>query len=180
MTPTAVIQTFSGRLINLYDPQPDDIDLIDIAHHLSHICRFGGATRVFYSVAEHSVHVAQLVPDSLRAAALLHDASEAYIGDLRTPLKQTLPSYQYVEQLITSAIMRRFDLDVRASDQQVIKHADLVMLATERMRLMPDDGQAWEILDGIEPLTKFWTPPYASCANAKERFLRDAVAFGIR
>jgi hypothetical protein len=81
-------QTFTGRQFWPCDPRPEDVCLEDIAHHLALMCRFGGACRVFYSVAEHSVRVAELVWDRTNGdreaalAGLLHDASEAYLVDI--------------------------------------------------------------------------------------------------
>lgn len=82
--------TFSGRSVSLYDPTPEMICIEDIAHALSHVCRFGGHTREFYSVAQHSCLVSYLAPAEWRLAALMHDATEAYLGDVIRPLKNIL------------------------------------------------------------------------------------------
>lgn len=87
--------TFTGRCVSLYDPTPDMISLVDIAHALSHVCRFGGHTREFYSVAQHSCLVSYLAPAEWRLAALMHDATEAYLGDVIRPLKNILNGKQY-------------------------------------------------------------------------------------
>ena len=88
-----VMQTFTGRLFDPFNPDPALIDLRDIAHALGNICRFGGHSRRYYSVAEHSILVASLVPEPLRLPALLHDAAEAYLGDIITPIKRWTTIY---------------------------------------------------------------------------------------
>lgn len=155
---TAIIQTVSGRYVDVLRPRPEDIVVGDIAHHLAHLCRFGGAVRRFYSVAEHSVRVARLLPPPLRLAGLLHDASEAYVADLASPIKRTLPSYQYVEDLVHDAVRQRFGLQLSRDDEAAIKRADIVLLATERRDLMPRDGMEWAVLAGICPLDERITP----------------------
>jgi len=87
-----VIRVRSGAYIDLFDPTPDVIHIQDIAHALSMVCRFGGHTATHYSVAEHSLHVAsqlerQYRDPRLTLAGLLHDAEEAYTGDMVRPLK---------------------------------------------------------------------------------------------
>ncbi|MGY8624190.1 phosphohydrolase [Chromobacterium violaceum] len=149
---TAIIETVTGRLVDLLHPSPADIDIHEVVHHLAHICRFGGACRPFYSVAEHSVRVAEILPPRLKLAGLLHDAQEAYVGDVVTPLKRQLPSYQYVEGLVAAAIEARFRLQLSEEDRAAIRRADLVLLATERRDLMPQSGVEWPVLAGVAPL----------------------------
>ena len=85
-----VIRTYTGKYINVFDPDPEMIDIEDIAHSLSNTCRWGGHCRKFYSVAQHSVMVVDWLPVSdskLRLAGLMHDATEAYLTDLSKPIK---------------------------------------------------------------------------------------------
>ncbi len=86
------IITYLGKKFYFEDPKPDQIDIRDIAHSLSHICRFNGHTNLFYSVAAHSIFVAERMPGSAREklSALLHDAAEAYVCDVPSPLKPLL------------------------------------------------------------------------------------------
>lgn len=123
--------TITGRRVYALDPRPDDIDLLDIAHALANLCRFGGHCSPFYSVAQHSVHVSELVEDdALRLPGLMHDATEAYLGDVIRPLKLALSEYQTIEEIWWLAIARRFDLPWELPP--AIKTADRRALATER------------------------------------------------
>ena len=81
------IITFTGKIIDPINPDPEDIDIRDIAHSLSQQCRFTGHTSEFYSVAEHSVLVSEAVPARDAALGLMHDATEAYLADLAKPIK---------------------------------------------------------------------------------------------
>jgi len=138
------ILTAGGRYFPFDDPESFDFDIDDIAHGLSHICRFTGHTRKFYSVAQHSVHVSELVPPALRLEALLHDASEAYLGDVSSPLKSMLPTYKDIEHRTEHAIARVFGLVFPLPPE--IKQADLRMLVTEKRDLMPTvqyDSVCW-------------------------------------
>jgi len=113
----------SGTLIDPFNVRAEQIEINDIARHLSNICRFGGGVPGFYSVAEHSVAVAAMVGESYRKWALLHDAAEAYIGDVVRPLKEmtylcvdfdTFLSYQKIEHRILHEISWRFGLHEQA------------------------------------------------------------------
>lgn len=91
VTPPGCITTFTGKLVNLFKPDPKLICLEDIAHGLANTCRWNGHTKTFYSVAEHAVRVSRLVPKGKRLTAIFHDAEEAYWGDIVSPLKMMLP-----------------------------------------------------------------------------------------
>ncbi|EDF4287413.1 HD family hydrolase [Salmonella enterica subsp. enterica serovar Muenchen] len=131
------IQTLSGKKFNYLTATIDDIDIEDIATALSNICRFAGHLPEFYSVAQHSVLVSQM----------MHDAAEAYCQDIPAPLKALLPDYQRMETYIDGLI--RFKFGIKLEQATVVKYADLTMLATERRDLEIDDGSKWEILEGI-------------------------------
>jgi len=131
----SLIQTASGIFFNLKHPDPSLVSIVDIAHGLSHLCRFTGHTNGFYSVAEHSVKVSRLVPEDLALEGLLHDASEAYVGDMASPLKALLPEYRRIEWKVQHAIARAFDLEYPFDLE--IHRADRILLATERRDLMP-------------------------------------------
>lgn len=153
------ILTRSGRKFDLANPTADMVDPTDIAHSLSMQCRFNGHTRHFYSVAQHCVLVADLVPAEHQLAALLHDATEAYVGDLVRPLKEGMGQYYgnlgiacvyaATEDRVWQAICDRFDLDPILP--ACVKHADLAALATEKRDLMPEHPEPWPCLEGVEP-----------------------------
>lgn len=155
MQPT--ILTSTGRYFNLLAPSPNDISVDAIAHALSHICRFTGHVREFYSVAQHSYHASYLVPPEHALAALLHDAAEAYVGDVASPLKHLLPEYKSIEAGVEAAVCAHFDISLPLDP--CVKHADLIMLATEKRDLMPwmlSDN--WDILANISPQPKPLVP----------------------
>lgn len=130
----AWIETYIGRKLHFRKPKPEEISIYDIAHHLSLICRFTGACSQFYSVAEHSVRVAIIVPEKHRLAALLHDAAEAYIGDISRPVKYT-HKLEKTEKLLTDVIDKKYGIDSRVP---IIKEADDILIATEARDLMPN------------------------------------------
>jgi hypothetical protein len=125
--------THTGRQFWPLDCRVDDIDIEDIAHGLAHICRFGGHCRHFYSVAQHSVLVSRNVPLQLRMLGLLHDATEAYIGDMVRPLKLQMPEFNEIEEKLWAVIARRFDLPAILPPE--IKTADNAALMAERRDL---------------------------------------------
>ncbi|HJZ11646.1 MAG TPA: hypothetical protein VJ521_05830 [Acidobacteriota bacterium] len=135
------IHTYSGRKINYLTFCSLDVDIEDIAHALSNICRFGGQCNQRYSVAEHSVLVSQYVESSQGAtldgvrSALMHDAAEAYIGDVPTPLKRLLPGFKLIERRFEDAILEAFDLRIDFSDE-LVKKADYEMYLRECSHLI--------------------------------------------
>lgn len=151
------IRTHSGHHFYYQAISADAIEIDDIAQALSNICRFAGHLDDFYSVAQHSVLVSRLVPPELALEALLHDASEAYCQDIPAPLKAMLPDYRDIEASVDNAIRSLFGLPMEHSPE--VKRADLVMLATERRDLGIDDGDKWDILDGIAPTDEFAIHP---------------------
>lgn len=107
------IRTFTGKLVDPLNLQPGDIDPLDIAHHLSNICRYTGATPQFYSVAQHSVLVANYaIKREERLAGLLHDAAEAYLNDIASPVKKSpgFATYRDVDEEVTALIFGTFGL----------------------------------------------------------------------
>jgi 5'-nucleotidase len=172
--PGPFIQTLSGRRVNPLDASPEDIDAGDIARALANTCRFGGHSRAFYSVAQHSAIVCDLLeergatPDELMAA-LLHDASEAYLGDLPHPLKHRSElgaAFRVAEKRLEAVIAERFALPDAAAR---IKPLDRALLATER-RIFSEVRWHWPELDGVEPL-ELAIEPWAP-ARAQEEFTR--------
>ena len=86
----------SGAWFDFLDPESSDFAIEDIAAGLSNICRYAGQCSGFYSVAEHSLLVSEVAFDHAYAA-LMHDAAEAFIGDVTRPLKQLLPDFKRIE-----------------------------------------------------------------------------------
>ena len=146
----------SGHYFDLVDLANNKVLIEDIAHGLSYICRFTGHTNTFYSVAQHSVQASYIVPVEDAMAALLHDAAEAFIGDVSRPLKQLLPDYKALEARIEADVFQKLGLPLPLPDS--VKRADMVMLATEQRDLMPAHDDSWACLAGIKPLEIALTP----------------------
>lgn len=143
------IQTYSGRQFWPLDPRADEVDIDDIAHHLAMLCRFTGACRRFYSVAEHSVKVSyvattQLTDKRLVLRALLHDAAEAYCNDIARPVKRNILGYDDIEQANQTAIFDRFGLPAADDEADaIIKQADNAMLLAEQRFIMTPCEHSW-------------------------------------
>ena len=154
--PGPYLQTVSGRWVNPFDPDPEQLDAGDIARALANQCRFGGHCRPFYSVAQHSVIVSRLVEEGGGDAedvfaALMHDAAEAYLGDMPHPLKHRSPlgaAFKEAEDHLEHAIRERFGIKPGVPE---IKQADRALLATER-RAFSAETWHWPELDGVEPV----------------------------
>lgn len=159
------IMLASGALFDIVDPDASDFTLHDIAHGLGRVCRFAGQTNRFYSVAEHCFHVSRLVPVEHKRAALLHDAAEAFIGDVTRPLKALLPEYKVIEARIEEAIVRRFlgDLDVGVIHHPAIKAIDLAMCVVEARELMPNARGYWTAIPADPQALE-------TCRNTKLKF----------
>jgi hypothetical protein len=180
--PGPYIQTVSGRRVNPFAPELDDIDLGDIAVALSNQCRFGGHTRRYYSVAQHACIVSDEVlargGDAYAALwALMHDASEAYLIDLPHPIKHRSELgrlYREAEEGLEAVIRERFGLTGPAPVS--VKEIDRAVLATERAALTMVAWH-WPELEGVEPLAipiDPWSPEQAA-AGFLERYGRLAA-----
>lgn len=166
------IQTFSGKQFFVLDPRPEDVSIVDVAHALSQICRFGGHCKSFYSVAQHSVLVAQKVREidpSKAFTALLHDAPEAYIGDMVNPLKQSQPDFQEVEQRLWKVLSQKWKLP--AVMPKSVVEADLRMCVTEARSLLTWPPPANWSLEGVLPYPEMTIYPWESSV-AELEFLR--------
>lgn len=130
-------RTISGVRVDLECLRASDVSIVDIACALSRCCRFAGHVSQFYSVAQHSLLVASLVEPELRFAALLHDASEAYLGDLSRHLKHSvyLEGYRVLEDRVQAAISEHFHLDYLQSARIKIKRADDITACFEHVIL---------------------------------------------
>lgn len=128
--------TATGRQFFPFRPWDSEIVLEDIAHGLAHTCRFSGQCRHFYSVAQHSVLVSMLTGSKNALAGLLHDASEAYIGDLAQPIKEGIASYKLLERRILERIGEQFNVLLFPTLAD-IKRADREALRREAAEFMP-------------------------------------------
>lgn len=143
-------QTYTGKKFDLLNPDPEMICIEDIAHSLSMLCRFNGHVEHFYSVAEHSIMMASVVHPKYRLHALLHDATEAYIGDIISPVKQVIPELYDIETPIAQVIYQAFGLTWDLDSLAAIKEADRRLLITERNQLMGTPPEPW-FCEGYEP-----------------------------
>jgi hypothetical protein len=150
-------QTYTNEVFDLLNPKLETIHVSDIAHGLALQCRYNGATPEPYSIAQHSILVLDLVtrkafPQSkgikdweghrvlfchlgnlhMVQWALMHDAAEAYLGDIVNPLKKALPDYQKIEARLEEAIKERFEIETPQSVRDVVKEADTLALLIER------------------------------------------------
>ncbi len=154
--------TASGHYFDFTNTESNVIEIEDIAHALSNVCRFGGHVSTFYSVAQHSVLVSREVQKRQGAFSLhglMHDAGEAYIGDVPKPLKLLLPDYQAIEERVDHAIRSWSGLPRKMPP--VVKEVDTILLATEQRDLMPRLAEQWASTAGVTPLSfkvRAWSP----------------------
>jgi len=164
-------RTYTGRRVHPLSPAEEEIAIEDIARSLSQICRFLGHTEAFYSVAQHSVLVSQLVPARDAMWGLLHDASEAYLCDLPAPIKREPQMYMYreAEDRLMRAVCQRFGLSEEMPVS--VRLADRAILATEFRDVVGLDDLDWITQEcGVAPAPNYqigsWPP-----AAAEDRFL---------
>jgi len=143
-------QIYSGEKFWPLDPKPEEVNITDIAHSLAFQCRFNGHSNSFFSIAQHSVFVSKIVPPKQALAGLLHDAAEAYTGDIVTPLKRFLPpEFGEIEKTIEKAIFAHFKIENINSFE--IKKADKIALFTEMRDLMKKPHSSWNDVDSYTP-----------------------------
>lgn len=154
------MQTYSGRAFFPADPDPREIDILDISHSLSQQCRFAGHCTVFYSVAEHCCHVSDAASDEHKLTALMHDASEAYLIDIPRPVKPLLVGYYELEDKIMKVIAEKYCFAWPLP--QEVKNLDTAILADEReqnLAHMDGDPVLWGTpLPPLGVKLKFWSP----------------------
>jgi hypothetical protein len=183
-TPQPEIQTFSGRRVNPFKPDPSQIVIADIAQALANQCRFGGHCRSFYSVAQHSCLLTDLVAaeggdDTDQLWALLHDAAEAYLVDLPHPLKHRSElgeRFRAVEEPLQRVILERFALPAQPSPR--LKAIDRALLAAEKAALLSPSWE-WPELEGVEAVG-LDIEPWLSERAARELLARFAEINGRR
>lgn len=162
------MQTYSGRKFFVADPKPDDIYVQDIAAALSKMCRYGGHCRAFYSVAEHCVLVARHAKPEHKLAALMHDASEAYLVDIPRPIKPIIGNYYAIEDRVMAAIAATYGFAWPLPPE--VKELDNRILGDERDQVMaPMDvpGSVWgDALPRLGVEIQCWQP-----ARSESEFL---------
>lgn len=174
------VETYSGTFVDTKNPDPKDINILDIAHALANVCRYGGHCQRFYSVAEHAVFVSkrlerQREPRHVCYAGLHHDDSEAYLGDIPRPMKPLLgAAYEHLTARMDAAICTALAGDnpsasVLPDDLHLaaVKNADNWALMVEARHLLPSQGRHWFRGDqgaaawGLDPQpTRIVTPDY--------------------
>jgi len=169
-----IVKLFSGEYVDPFDPDIEKIHIGDIAHSLSHQCRFNGHCDVFYSVAQHSVMVCNEVKKHgpvMAMYGLLHDASEMLLGDIVSPVKREIPLFSLIENTVSSRIFRRFGLPSPILPKTV-DDADKFMLALEARSLLNcsnDEITNWGLLP---PPSEISLPRPLPPADALGLFLR--------
>jgi len=171
------VRLTSGMDVDLLNPDPSTILIEDIAAHLCRIQRYNGIVAHCsdqprgLSVGVHSLMVASYLPDNLKLQGLLHDATEAYMGDMVGPLKDIIPEFKEIENNLMRVIMRSFDLPFPL--HPLVKEMDKLCLAAEMEHCLGWHDLATQITS--EPLENFKYPEYTP-AEAEKAFLE---AFGV-
>lgn len=166
--------TNSGLIFDFVNPTEEMIDIEDIAHALSHLCRFTGHCDRFYSVAEHSL-IGSLIfmeqgDDEMAFEFLMHDAHEAYVGDLSTNLKKLCPDFKIIEERVDKIIRNKYNM---ANTMPIeVKKMDIKMLATEKNSLLENHRfREWTVLNGIEVLQENFRDETLSMKQIRQLFL---------
>lgn len=186
------ITTYSGKKVHPFDIKESEIDINDIAHSLSLTCRFNGHMEEFYSVAEHSIRVASLFEIQLnnvllprfdkkllllgKLKALLHDAAEAYVSDVPSPLKKGIPGFKKIEDNVADCIYKKFKVSCDffeyhedfSLSNDIIKYCDKVMLVTEARDLSMYGTREWDVKE--KPLSNYKIFPMTH-QESKKSFL---------
>lgn len=168
-----IFSTVSGRKIDIMNPDLGAICGYDIAYHLSHICRFGGMINCFYSVAQHSVMVSHMVSREYALAGLLHDASEAYLGDVIKPLKNVIgKAYTDIEDRFMSVIFRKAGLEMAMLRD--VHQADRTALELEHAAFKHDDEHPFCMTAELYGMPTCALPPEGAYTLFRHR-LRDLM-----
>lgn len=160
------ISVTGGEYFDLLNPRGFDYSVETIAHALSNLCRYTGHVTQFYSVAEHCVLVSLAVPKKYALEGLLHDASEAFVGDVSSPLKKLIPEYKKIEEDIQAAIAEHYNLVYPFPEE--IHKGDKQLYWSERKVIAPAVDSLWHknfrASRKVEP--QGWSPKLA-----KKRFI---------
>jgi uncharacterized protein len=145
------IRTNSGKYVNVFDPNPDTLLIEDIAHALSHQCRFGGHLHKFYTVAQHLYECYELAPSKHKFSALMHDASEAYLLDFPKPIKMEIKVYNKIEHNFMMVLSKKFKFEYPKN--KIVSDIDAYMLRKEWNLLMLNRCGRYKPLRVVEPAT---------------------------
>jgi 5'-deoxynucleotidase YfbR-like HD superfamily hydrolase len=175
----AKLETVSGRKINVTNPDPETIDITDIAWALSRMPRFSGHSIPYvpYSVAQHCIQVAKDLADyspKVQLYGLLHDAAEAYINDLPSPVKHIPEIHAVIKQLedrLMTAIYKSLELEHPTEEEErIVKIADKNQQAVEAYNFMYSRGSDWDLPEvSFKKLQEFEQP--LTSVEAYDRFL---------
>jgi uncharacterized protein len=152
------IRTSSGIYVNVFEPKPEMFEIEDIAHALSHQCRFGGHLPTFYTVAQHCVYVSQLLGAPYALQGLMHDASEAYLLDIPSPIKARLSNYKEIEDKLMKSISKKFNF--KWPLHSFVKFVDNAMLNNEWNQIM--------LGKDVKTIPEIWDP-----SRAKHEFIKQ-------
>lgn len=186
----AFIKTYSGVNFFPFDPKVEDVNIVDIAHALALQCRFNGHTNRFYSVAQHCIEVAKKCSPENQLWGLLHDAPEAYISDLASPIKKNMPEFQKAEATILRVIVEKYRLHIDTGDSDInplapnpyfepkeVKAVDTRMLVTEARDLLGLFPNPWGM--DVEPFSDTVLIPM-SPEKAEREYIRAFEELLIR
>ena len=169
------IETYSAAKFWPMDPRPEEVRVEDIAHSLSLQCRYSGHTKFHYSVAQHSLLVAVCLPTELKLWGLMHDAAEAYLVDLPSPIKSMMPEYAVAEDNVLRAIAFRCGLTMPIPPE--VKAIDRRILLDERNVVMSPSMNNWYLGD-LKPLGIFISDGALSTEHVERTFLKRYVEYG--
>jgi 5'-deoxynucleotidase YfbR-like HD superfamily hydrolase len=151
--PKDCIRTKSGLYMNIFEPDVDMICIEDIAHALSSQPRFAGHLRRHYSVAQHSIHCAERASQPNKLAALLHDASEAFMLDMPTPIKARMPEYKEYEHNLMEVIAEKFGFKYPYHPE--IKIVDTIMVNLEWDNLVEKNNKDFKCMTFLQAKREF-------------------------
>ena len=148
------ILTFTGKQFHFLSNDASEICIDDLAKALSNVNRYTGHTVRPYSVAEHAIHVASLLPPDYQMMGLLHDGSEAYLNDISSPLKSLLPDYRRIEESVQNKVWAFAGISLEAVDEHYahVKLADMLMYLAELRNINPDEYELAKDIPGTEAM----------------------------
>ncbi|HEV3118148.1 MAG TPA: hypothetical protein VGY58_13945 [Gemmataceae bacterium] len=179
MSQSTWIETCSGGRFDVANPRAEDVQIEDIAMSLAQTCRFRGHALRWISVGWHSIVVHDVVAmlrddDEARLAALLHDAAEAYVGDMPRPLKLAFPEFVRAEAKVQHVIHKKFGLEPPDDLLLLIRKVDNQTLLEEARVYMATAGRGWELLDeGLNIPASAFVPP---CPQDLQEVVRQFMA----